>query len=135
MGWDEYAAKRKARRELQKKINKLKKEIRDLQEVIEDYGRCQMTINMNIDLWNNQHLAYSALELAPDIRVENVFEGQAAEELASSVPKAVNEIQLTANLMANVSGGITDQVSLIEEYIKELEEKIAELEVQLAALE
>ncbi len=135
MGWAEDAARRKAKRELQKKINKLKKEIRDLQDVIEDYGRCQLKINMQINLWNNQHLAYSALELAPDIMVESVFEGQAAGEFAESMPKAVNEIQLTANLMTNVSGGITDQIRLIEEYIEELEKKVAELEAQLAALE
>ncbi len=67
--------------------------------------------------------------------VESVFEGQAAGEFAESMPKAVNEIQLTANLMTNVSGGITDQIRLIEEYIEELEKKVAELEAQLAALE
>lgn len=132
MDWNE---KRKKRKELRDKIKKLQKEINELREVVSDYQTCQSDINLEIVHWDIKYKTYTGLDLYSPIWMKDKFEGQAAEELGQMIPEAVREIQMTANLMRNVSDGIRDQITLIEEYIEELAAKISELWDQLAALE
>lgn len=131
--WDELE-KRRRRSELRAKIMEIEKEIQELNEIIFYFQRCETMMNEHIEAWNSQYQLYQGLELTPDIKVTNSFEGVVADYFACNLPQAVEEIQSKAGKMAEIAAGIGDQITKIEEYIGKLKEKIEALEQELAAI-
>lgn len=122
------------RREIKAKIREIRKEIQELNEIIQYYEKCGTMINEHIEAWNNQYRCYQSLELAPDIKVVNSFEGVSADYFAGNLPQMIEDIQSKAGKMAEVAGGIGEQTAKITEYIEKLNKKIEALEEELASI-
>lgn len=128
--WDKI----KRRREIMQKIAKLnrKKELVLLTKEYIETSRLYM--NTAMERWELDYTSYSGIELAPDIKVEDSFEGLAAEQLALDFPVTVEEISSIATEVSGVIGAIADQITKIDEYVKTLDVEIEKLYAQLAAL-
>lgn len=128
--WD----KLKRRREIMSEISALNRE-KELILLTKEYiETSRLYMNSAMERWELDYTAYSGIELAPDIKVEDSFEGMAAEQLALDFPVTVIEISSIATEVSGVIGAIADQLTKIDEYVETLDIKIDELYARLAEL-
>lgn len=131
---EEFMEKWRKKREIQNKIDELGDLITEVRNVKEEMARIKRQINLEIDNWEMKYSEYLKLELAPEIRIINSFEGLAAEQLALDMPPMVTEINDAAGKVIEIVSGIDDQIGKIEEYIEELNRAINDLKSQMEAL-
>ena len=124
----------KAKIEIKNKISKLRSKILKMEALKMSLGRNETKISTEIDNWDLKLGEYQNLDLAPDINVEDSFEGMAAEQLALEIPPTVTEINNIAGQMSEVLSGIAHQVEKIDDYIEKILREIALLQAEYDAL-
>lgn len=137
MGWDEWKAnweRRERIKNLQRDIAGYGEIIRRLQEIKRSYNTYKTQIMNAAEDWDSQYERYNALDLAPDIKVTDCFEGASADQLAIDVPQVIDSIVKAEGQVLAVVAGIYDQINKIDEYIEVLERQKSALQAQLNSL-
>lgn len=134
MGIGESLEKLQRRREIQNKIADLRGEIGKKEMIRFSFEQYQTRISEELENWDMKYEEYMGIDLGPDIKVIDSFEGMAAEQLVLDFLPVVTEINDIAGKMSEVLSGIADQISKIDTYIEKLNVEIAELRCQLEAI-
>lgn len=134
MGIGESLEKLQRRREIQNKIADLRGEIGKKEMIRFSFEQYQTRISEELENWDMKYEEYMGIDLGPDIKVIDSFEGMAAEQLVLDFLPVVTEINDIAGKMSEVLSGIADQISKIDTYIEKLNVEIAELLCQLEAI-
>lgn len=130
----DFLERLKKRIAIQKEINEIRHKIGVAERIKSSLTQLKLQMNAELDCWNEQYAEYIKLDLAPDIKVVDSFEGQAAEQLALDFPVAVTEINDISGQISEVVTGVDDQIAKIDEYIEKLNAQIATLLSRLEAL-
>ena len=115
-------------------IRGINEEITKLSTLRMRLGSCVIAIDRNQQRWNQEYHVYQNMELAPEVRIMDKFEGLAATGLAADVPPTVSSITEVAGRMSYVKGGIADQNTRLEERITRLRNEINTLQASLSSI-
>lgn len=113
-------------------IRSLNAEISELSRLRMQLGNCAVVLDRNTQCWNQAYHAYLNMELAPEIRIMNQFEGVAADGLSADIPPVITYVEDNSGKLPMVSGGIADQKNRLEERMTKLRSEINTLQASLS---
>lgn len=133
MGIADIAARAAKAAAIAKQIGELRIKISKARLVKTDLKNCDTAISNTVMQWTSRYSAFQSSPMS-EVVVTDKFEGESAEKIRASLPKAIQTMNDTQQSAGDVQNEITEQITKLDEYITMLEEQISALMSEAASL-
>lgn len=129
---EEAAARAKRIKEIENKIDQLKKEREPVIKQIDDLEKERLKLLSYQKMWEEKKSKYNGNDILSEVVIVNIFEGVCADKIKNDFTVCMKEMDRTYSKAGGFGENIGAQINRLNQYVNDINADIKSLRAELA---